>query len=123
MCLHQPRCPQSDEPDRLAARIIADRPEQGWSLLCNGVVLFEDDSELVTALATTRRARENRARENRAYVRTLLARRQPRFARALAIAEQEVARLGGCPPQGLAHGLGDAAGQRARARLSVRPAA
>jgi hypothetical protein len=30
-------------------------------------------------------------RENRDYVRTLLARKQPEFARALAAAEQEIA--------------------------------
>jgi hypothetical protein len=32
-----------------------------------------------------------RMRENREYVRTLLARKQPEFARALAVAEQEIA--------------------------------
>jgi hypothetical protein len=32
-----------------------------------------------------------RMRENRDYVRTLLARKQPEFARALAAAEQEIA--------------------------------
>ena len=29
-------------PDRTAAWPVARRPEQGWSLLCNGVVLFDD---------------------------------------------------------------------------------
>lgn len=32
-----------------------------------------------------------RMRENREYVRALLARKQPEFARALAVAEQEIA--------------------------------
>jgi len=26
---------------------VARRPEQGWSLLCNGVILFEDTGELL----------------------------------------------------------------------------
>lgn len=26
---------------------MVSRPEQGWSLLCNGVVLFEDTGELL----------------------------------------------------------------------------
>lgn len=34
-------------PDREAARVVAHHPEQGWSLLCNGVLLFEDTGELL----------------------------------------------------------------------------
>jgi hypothetical protein len=26
---------------------VSSHPEQGWSLLCNGVVLFDDDGELL----------------------------------------------------------------------------
>ena len=40
MCRHQPRCPQSRAPDHLAARIVAAHPEQGWSMLCNGVIVL-----------------------------------------------------------------------------------
>jgi hypothetical protein len=47
MCPHQPPCPSADRPDRDAARIIAFHPEQGWSLLCNGVILFDDTGELL----------------------------------------------------------------------------
>jgi hypothetical protein len=47
MCTHQPTCPSSQQHDREAARIVADHPEQGWSLLCNGVVLFDDTGELL----------------------------------------------------------------------------
>ena len=47
MCSHQPHCPAADRPDRDAARVIASHPEQGWSLLCNGVILFEDDGDLL----------------------------------------------------------------------------
>ena len=49
MCQHQPRCPQWSAPDHLAARIVADQPVQGWSLLCNGVILFDDGGELLPA--------------------------------------------------------------------------
>lgn len=47
MCRHEPLCPAADAPDREAAHTIAAHPEQGWSLLCNGVVLFEDTGELL----------------------------------------------------------------------------
>ncbi|MCQ4046305.1 DUF5999 family protein [Streptomyces rubrisoli] len=47
MCQHQPQCPSADSADREAARLVAYHPEQGWSLLCNGVLLFEDTGELL----------------------------------------------------------------------------
>ena len=47
MCSHQPFCPDANAPDREAARVIVFHPEQGWSLLCNGVVLFSDTGELL----------------------------------------------------------------------------
>ncbi len=47
MCPHQPSCPPAEARDHDAARVIAGHPEQGWSLLCNGVVLFEDYGELL----------------------------------------------------------------------------
>jgi hypothetical protein len=47
MCQHRPPCPSADRPDRDAARTVAFHPEQGWSLLCNGVVLFDDLGELL----------------------------------------------------------------------------
>jgi hypothetical protein len=47
MCQHQPRCPGALALDRAAARVVAAHPEQGWSLLCNGVVLFEDSGVLL----------------------------------------------------------------------------
>src|SRR5437762_10983463 len=46
-CPHQPTCPPADRPDRAAAYTIASHPEQGWSLLCNGVVLFDDTGQLL----------------------------------------------------------------------------
>jgi hypothetical protein len=47
VCPHQPPCPSASELDREAARTVACHPEQGWSLLCNGVVLFDDCGELL----------------------------------------------------------------------------
>jgi Family of unknown function (DUF5999) len=47
ICPHLPRCPDASAPDRVAARAVATHPEQGWSLLCNGVVLFDDGGELL----------------------------------------------------------------------------
>jgi hypothetical protein len=47
MCLHQPPCPPADRPDHDAAKVVSAHPEQGWSLLCNGVVVFDDLGELL----------------------------------------------------------------------------
>ncbi len=46
-CSHEPACPPADASDREAAHTVATHPEQGWSLLCNGVLLFEDTGELL----------------------------------------------------------------------------
>ena len=47
MCTHLPPCPTAAASDRTAARVVAAHPEQGWSLLCNGVVCFEDGGALL----------------------------------------------------------------------------
>jgi hypothetical protein len=47
MCPHQPPCPNAAAVDHDAARIVACFPGQGWSLLCNGVIVFEDTGELM----------------------------------------------------------------------------
>lgn len=47
MCQHRPECPSADSNDREAAVVVASYPEQGWSLLCNGVLLFEDTGEIL----------------------------------------------------------------------------
>ncbi|MEU0221611.1 DUF5999 family protein [Streptomyces sp. NPDC006265] len=44
MCAHQPQCPVTGSP---AAHVVAARPEQGWSLLCDGTVVFDDTGELL----------------------------------------------------------------------------
>jgi hypothetical protein len=47
MCPHYPLCPSAASPDHSAAHAMAAHPEQGWSLLCNGVILFDDSGELM----------------------------------------------------------------------------
>jgi Family of unknown function (DUF5999) len=47
MCQHPVPCPSADAVDREAAKVLARFPEQGWSLLCNGVIVFEDTGELL----------------------------------------------------------------------------
>jgi hypothetical protein len=47
MCNHFPTCAPATSPAHGTARVIASYPEQGWSLLCNGVVLFDDYGELL----------------------------------------------------------------------------
>jgi hypothetical protein len=42
VCTHEPQCPSAADIARSAAHVIASHPEQGWSLLCNGIVLFDD---------------------------------------------------------------------------------
>ncbi|MFE4512634.1 DUF5999 family protein [Kitasatospora sp. NPDC056783] len=41
-CEHRPACPVAEAADFQAAVAVNGHPEQGWSLLCNGVVLFSD---------------------------------------------------------------------------------
>ena len=48
-CQHRPPCPSAAAPDRLAARILAAHPEQGWFLLCNGIITFDDAGALTPA--------------------------------------------------------------------------
>jgi hypothetical protein len=47
MCPHRPPCPSADRPDRDVAHTVASHPEQGWSLSCNGVIVFDDTGELL----------------------------------------------------------------------------
>jgi Family of unknown function (DUF5999) len=46
-CRHRPRCPDALAPGRSAARIVTNHPGQERSLLCNGVVLFDDGGALL----------------------------------------------------------------------------
>lgn len=46
-CHHLIQCPPADAPDREAARVLTRFAEQGWSLLCNGVIAFDDTGEIL----------------------------------------------------------------------------
>ena len=57
MCSHVPQCPDVDSDSRDLAVVTSSHPEQGWRLLCNGVVLFDDTGVLLpngTAIAPHR---------------------------------------------------------------------
>ena len=47
MCTHRTPCPDPSSDARDLAAVVRGRPEQGWRLLCNGVVLFDDDGGLL----------------------------------------------------------------------------
>ncbi|EHN75422.1 hypothetical protein SMCF_5100, partial [Streptomyces coelicoflavus ZG0656] len=42
MCAHRPSCPATDT----RAHVVAAHPEQGWQLLCDGTIVFDDTGEL-----------------------------------------------------------------------------
>lgn len=46
-CEHRPLCPAAAAADHDAARVVSRHPEQGWVLLCNGVVVFDDTGEIL----------------------------------------------------------------------------
>ncbi|WP_321572575.1 DUF5999 family protein [Parafrankia colletiae] len=46
-CPHDPPCPAADSADHDAAVVTNRHCDQGWSLLCNGVILFEDTGEIL----------------------------------------------------------------------------
>jgi Family of unknown function (DUF5999) len=47
MCHHRPHCPEAWDRACFAARSVAAHPDQGWSLLCNGVIAFDDGGGLL----------------------------------------------------------------------------
>jgi uncharacterized protein DUF5999 len=49
MCAHRSSCPQPHETAAhvVAAHVVAAHPEQGWSLLCDGAIVFDDTGELL----------------------------------------------------------------------------
>jgi hypothetical protein len=42
MCSHTPSCPETTAADCCTAQVVADRSDQGWCQLCNGVIRFDD---------------------------------------------------------------------------------
>lgn len=53
-CPHCPPCPRWAASDATAAVPLARHPDQGWALLCNGVVLFDDTGALLPDGSTRR---------------------------------------------------------------------
>ena len=53
MCTHSPQCPDADSVCRTLALVIAEHHEQGWALLCNGVIHFDDNLDLLPNGTTT----------------------------------------------------------------------
>lgn len=62
MCTHRPSCPAAESTAAAAAdspaadspearvgtaHVVAAHPEQGWNLLCDGTVVFDDTGELL----------------------------------------------------------------------------
>lgn len=45
MCSHRSSCPTADGRHG-APHVVAARPEQGWSLLCDGAIVFDDTGAL-----------------------------------------------------------------------------
>ncbi|MFI5857684.1 DUF5999 family protein [Streptomyces parvulus] len=55
MCVHRSSCPAAGSPAvgspapasrDAAAHVVAAHPEQGWNLLCDGTIVFDDTGEL-----------------------------------------------------------------------------
>lgn len=51
-CAHSPACPDAYSASRDLAVVVASHHEQGWTLLCNGVIHFDDDCDLLPSGAT-----------------------------------------------------------------------
>jgi hypothetical protein len=47
MCTHVPDCPAADSRAACSAHVVVPHPEQGWCLLCNGVILFDDGGAIL----------------------------------------------------------------------------
>ena len=42
MCVHRPSCPEATDRSCWTAHVVSDHSEQGWTKLCNGVIVFDD---------------------------------------------------------------------------------
>ena len=47
MCTHWPQCPDAESASRTLAVVVAEHHDQGWALLCNGVIHFDDGIDLL----------------------------------------------------------------------------
>ncbi len=47
MCSHHKACPDAAREARDLAAVVSSHPELGWRVLCIGVVVFDDEGELL----------------------------------------------------------------------------
>lgn len=48
MCDHEPHCAPADQATCFQAASVSDHTgDQGWELLCNGVILFDDGGAIL----------------------------------------------------------------------------
>ncbi len=47
MCTHSPSCPAAETGEACRAQAVCRHDEQGWWLLCNGVILFDDGGAIL----------------------------------------------------------------------------
>lgn len=47
MCTHSPACSAADAGEACLAQAVYRHDEQGWCLLCNGVILFDDGGAIL----------------------------------------------------------------------------
>jgi hypothetical protein len=50
-CSHETICPSADSHDARAACVVAEHWEQGWAVLCNGLIVFDDGGVLTPGVA------------------------------------------------------------------------
>jgi len=47
MCAHDPECVRTNTREACTAHVVVPHHEQGWCLLCNGVILFDDGGAIL----------------------------------------------------------------------------
>jgi hypothetical protein len=52
MCTHSPSCPAAETGEACRAQAVCRHDEQGWCLLCNGVILFDDGGAILPTGST-----------------------------------------------------------------------
>src|SRR3954454_16630332 len=51
-CRHETTCPSANSHDARAVAVVAYHWEQGWALLCNGLLVFDDEGVLAPVAAS-----------------------------------------------------------------------
>lgn len=115
MCVHQPPCPSAELSARAAARTVVAYPEQGWSLLCNAVIAFDDGLLLPDGSAVA----PPRPQSTAGPVLTTAVERDEVHGRVLSTVAAE--RRTGCTSKRPAGGRGPAGELRHPMPLGVRP--